>query len=205
MTSSIAGVLYRERSDLLNETHWSDPNWPTISIYAKSKVLAEKAAWDFWEALPEAERFELVTILPSFILGPPLRSESSTSIDFCKNVVSGAMKEIPLRGMPIVDVRDCAMSHLLAVKVAAAAGQRFISSNESSWFRDLVKPIRERFGSEGWPVTATEAAPAEGFDGYMPMLDNSKSRDTLGVQYRPVSETMVEMAAKIIEMGLVSK
>lgn len=113
MTSSIAGITYRERpADRLNETHWSDVNWPTISIYAKSKVLAEKAAWDFWEALPEAERFELVTVLPGFILGPPLRNESSFSIDFCKNLLNGNMKEIPVRGMPVVDVRDCAQSHL---------------------------------------------------------------------------------------------
>lgn len=69
----------------------------------------------------------------------------------------------------------------------------------------MVKPIRERFGPEGWPVTGTESAPAEGFDGYMTLLDNTKSRECLGIQYRPVSETVVDMAAKMIEMGTVSK
>ena len=90
ITSSCASILYRERpAGLYDETHWSDPNFPDISVYAKSKVLAEKAAWDFLASLPEAEKFELVTILPGFVLGPSLRLEPSSSLDFCKNALTG--------------------------------------------------------------------------------------------------------------------
>ena len=173
VTSSIAANLYRERPEgLTDETMWSDPNWPTISLYAKSKVLAEKAAWDFWEALPEAERFELVTILPGFVLGPPLRSEVSTSMSFCVNALDGSVKEIWHRAFPVVDVRDCAMGHLKAIKVQEAANQRFNSTNESVWFKDLYAALHERFASEGWPVPTTMAAEPEGFDGYMPRYSN---------------------------------
>ena len=41
-----------------------------MDAYAMSKTLAEKAAWDFQASLPEAERFEIVTILPCFVMGP---------------------------------------------------------------------------------------------------------------------------------------
>jgi hypothetical protein len=34
--------------------------------------MAEKAAWDFLDQLPNEEKFELVTINPSLILGPNL-------------------------------------------------------------------------------------------------------------------------------------
>ena len=204
VTSSIASVLYRERpAELYDETLWTDPNWPGISLYAKSKVLAEKAAWDFQASLPENERFELVTILPGFVLGPALRVEPSTSINFCKSALNGSMTEIPHRGMPIVDVRDCAMAHLLAVKVTAAANQRFINTKESAWLRELVAPIAERFRPEGWLVPSVEAAPAEGFDGYIPRMNNAKSIEILGVRYRPLAETMVDMAAKMIELHAV--
>ena len=36
----------------------------------KSKTLAEKAAWDYLNGLPESEKFELVIINPVLILGP---------------------------------------------------------------------------------------------------------------------------------------
>jgi len=65
---------------ILNESCWSNPNRPGgISWYTKSKLYAEKAAWDFWAQLPEENRMEIVTILPSVIMGPPIRKEFSLS------------------------------------------------------------------------------------------------------------------------------
>jgi len=205
ITSSIGSVMYRARpADLFNESHWTELNDPGITVYTKSKMLAEKAAWDFQASLPEAERFEIVTILPGFVLGPALKTESSFSIDFCKGILSG-MPMIPNRNMPIVDVRDCAQAHLLAVKVPAAANHRFLNTNESAWMRDLVAPIAARFGPEGWPVPTLEAPAPEGFDGYVSRMDNTRSREILGLQYRPLAETMVDMAANMIELGVVTK
>jgi len=129
VTSSCASIIYRERpSDLFDETHWSDPNFTGISNYAKSKVLAEKAAWDFQASLPEAERFELVVINPGFVVGPSLRLEPSTSIDFCKYALEGKMPAIPHNIFPTVDVRDVAVAHLRAIKLTEAAGHRFVLS-----------------------------------------------------------------------------
>ena len=51
-----------------------------MSNYAKSKTVAEKAAWDFQASLPEAERFELATICPGFIIGPTMRTEATAGI-----------------------------------------------------------------------------------------------------------------------------
>ena len=155
VTSSIASLIYpmeRPADNLYTDKTWSDVNNPAMGMYPKSKLFAERAAWDFVEALPEAERFELVLVLPGFILGPALRMESSVSIDFCKKMLSGEMKEIAYRNFPIIDVRDCAMSHLKAITEAGAAGKRLICVNDSVWFKDLVMPVAERFGPEGWPV-----------------------------------------------------
>ena len=40
--------------------------------YEKSKYLAEKAAWEFVNALPSDEKFELVVVIPTLVQGPPL-------------------------------------------------------------------------------------------------------------------------------------
>ena len=76
VTSSIASILdtHPDKTpddDVYNEDHWSDPDRPGgMSAYAKSKVMAEKAAWDYVDSLPDDEKFELTVINPGFVIGP---------------------------------------------------------------------------------------------------------------------------------------
>ena len=80
--------------------------------YGKSKILAEKAAWDFQAALPEDERFDIVTILPSFVGGPNLRALWFASGDWLRRLMTGEMTEIGCDGCAVADVRDVALAHL---------------------------------------------------------------------------------------------
>jgi len=54
---SIIAKAPEDKPDLSDESHWSDVNYPKIGAYEKSKTLAERAAWDFVETLPEDDRF----------------------------------------------------------------------------------------------------------------------------------------------------
>lgn len=54
--------------------------------------MAEKAAWEFQEGLPEEERFDIVTINPGLVLGPNLNSANFSSGDVIKQFL---MKEMP--------------------------------------------------------------------------------------------------------------
>lgn len=71
ITSSCAAI---DASEVLKENYseedWSVENSPIITPYYKSKMMAERAAWNFMDELPEDEKFELVTINPSLIMGP---------------------------------------------------------------------------------------------------------------------------------------
>ena len=60
---------------------------------------------------------ELVVINPGFVVGPSLRLEPSTSIDFTKYALDGKMPAIPHNIFPTVDVRDVAVAHLKAIKI----------------------------------------------------------------------------------------
>jgi len=73
---AVFGINYRTRPDVFNDTHWSDPDCqnPAQGAYEKSKTLAEKALWKYQEDLPQDEKFEVVTVLPGAIFGPPLIS-----------------------------------------------------------------------------------------------------------------------------------
>ena len=92
------------------------------------------------------------------------------------------------------------------MKVPDAANKRFIVSNDSIWWRDLIGAVGERFRPEGWPVPQTEKPRPDDFDDSTILrMDNSASKSILQTQYRPYQETMVDMAAMMIDRGMVSK
>ena len=143
LTSSCVSVVYCAEGDrpidnIFNESNWSDPDATPCNsnAYFESKTLAEKAAWDFVSQLPENEKFELATICPSFIMGPPLKkNEGGTSVGFMKACMLGAYPQ-PLSSDPMfsVDVRDVALAHKLALEKEEAAGQRYVlSQGEPTW------------------------------------------------------------------------
>lgn len=57
-------------ASLLTSTEEKKP-----SMYSKSKKLANKASWDYWNALPADNKFDLVTIHPGLIIGPNNNTE----------------------------------------------------------------------------------------------------------------------------------
>ena len=76
-----------------DETDWSDLE--ACGPYEKSKTIAEKSAWDFVNNLPENEKFELVTINPSFIIGPNIVKCQFTSSELLKKLMSGKFPGMP--------------------------------------------------------------------------------------------------------------
>ena len=176
ITSSCASVQNLAQADkpanrTFDESHWSNPDRPEgLSNYYKSKTLAEKAAWDFQAALPEAERFEIATICPGFVMGPPLRKENFTSGGFLKKIMEGKMATISGDHMCAVDVRDVAHAHLLAVKNEAAANKRYILCHSSPSMHDFANPVAAKYRAQGWPISENyaEAKPDE----YVSLFNN---------------------------------
>jgi len=81
MTSSTAAVAYGHggRSQPFTEADWSDPSDRTdSSAYERSKMIAERAAWD-WHSR-EGGALELVTICPGAVIGPVLGGDFSASL-----------------------------------------------------------------------------------------------------------------------------
>ena len=62
--------------------------------------------------LPENERFELVTILPSLILGPALIDSDFTSGVLIQKIMAATFPGMPRVQFSMVDVRDVANAHL---------------------------------------------------------------------------------------------
>jgi len=96
MTSSTAAVAYGHggRSQPFTEADWSDPGDRTdSSAYERSKMIAERAAWD-WHSR-EGGALELVTVCPGAVIGPVLGGDFSASLDIVKKLIDGSLPGLP--------------------------------------------------------------------------------------------------------------
>jgi nucleoside-diphosphate-sugar epimerase len=153
MTSSFAAVGYGVPTGdrPFTEEDWSNPDGDGVSAYAKSKTLAERAAWDFIAA--EGSGLELSVVNPVGVFGPVLGPDYSTSIQLVKRLLDGAMPGLPQVAFGIVDVRDVADLHLRAMTDPAAAGERFLAvAGEFMTVPEIAAVLRERMGADASKV-----------------------------------------------------
>mgnify|MGYP004465267199 CR=1 FL=1 len=131
MTANFGAVGFTKRAQpgaLTTAADWTDAENHGLSIYEKSKLLAEKAAWAYVQQ-PDVT-LEFATINPVAIFGPALGNHVSGSFDLLTNLLNGSMKRIPNLPLNLVDVRDVADAHIRAMLTPEADGQRFIVSND---------------------------------------------------------------------------
>ena len=133
--------------------------------------------------------------------GPPIRAEYFASGFFIQKLMHGKMEKVSSEHMCFVDVRDVAYAHLQAIKVPEAANKRFILCKDSPSFHDYARPIVEKYGPLGWPVCNVMGDPIP--NEYVSLFDNKASREILGVQYRDMKTTMIEMADRMVALGSV--
>src|SRR4051794_20542325 len=110
---------------VFTEADWTVLDGPGVDAYGKSKTLAEQAAWDFVAGGP----MELTTMLPVAVMGPGMGKDVSGANHIVLRMLGGQMPVLPNLWIPIVDVRDVATAHILAMTAPGAAGERFLLSN----------------------------------------------------------------------------
>src|SRR3954465_5310580 len=139
LTSSFAAIGYGHGppDTVYDETSWTDVDGPGVSAYAKSKTIAERAAWDFVNG--EGRPLELAVVNPVAVLGPLLGPDPSTSIELVKRLIEGGMPGTPKVAYGLVDVRDVADLHVRAMATPEAAGERFLAIGEDfRWISEMA-------------------------------------------------------------------
>ena len=220
VTSSCAAI-YGDNADLddiagsmFTEADWNQSSSLSHQPYSYSKTLAEKEAWKIAEAQGQ---WDLVTINPSLVLGPGINPyATSESFSIIKQLGDGTMKTGTVNyGLGCVDVRDVAEAHMAAAFVPSAKG-RYITSGYNSSLPEFAKLLREEYG-EAYPIP-TKVLPkwlvwlvgpvlakgttrrGIGRNVDIPFLaDNSKGKTELGLTYRPLKESLVDMFQQQID------
>ena len=100
--------------------------------------MAERAAWDY----AQANSLELVSVNPALVLGPALEADYGSSLEALYLLMTGAYPILPKLGFEIVDVRDVAVLHRLALESPEATGRRFMCANGFRWFVDIAKTVK---------------------------------------------------------------
>lgn len=147
LTSSFAAIGYGQPpagGRPFTEENWTDPSG-RVSAYVKSKTLAERAAWDFIAA--EGGSLELAVVNPVGIFGPVLGADHSTSTEFIRRLMDGAMPGLPRLSFGVVDVRDVADLHLRAMINPIARGERFLAvTGDFMTVRQMAETLKTRLG-----------------------------------------------------------
>ena len=224
VTSSCAAI-YTDAVDaenapngILTEDIWNTTASLDYQPYAFSKVEAEKKAW---EIAKSQDKWQLVTVNPSFVMGPMLNPGGTTSESFSvlKSIGDGSMKAgIPKLGVGLVDVRDVADAHFEAGYNPNAEG-RYITSAHNTNFLEMAETLLPKYG-EDYPL------PKKAIPKWLLMLigpladkrftrsyikknvnhvwkaDNSKIQKDLGISFRPMQETMEDSFQVLIDEGI---
>lgn len=152
ITSSGAAATPRnlKKVKIVDETVWTDPNDPNINAYRKSKLMAERAVWDF--VADYKGPTTVTTILPAAIFGPVLTKDSLGSVAIIQGLLKGTQPAIPRIGFNVIDVRDVAELHILAMTAPEAAGERYIAAGDFMWMADVAAVLREKLGKRAAKV-----------------------------------------------------
>ncbi|KAL1751805.1 hypothetical protein FB107DRAFT_221234 [Schizophyllum commune] len=209
ITGSVASIVEeRDTPAVFDESHWNEQAPREVeekgiaakptSKYRASKVIAERAAWDFVKEHAKEISWDLAVINPPLIFGPAIHEVNKpeelnwSALEFYKTVASldmgGKPKEIILsRRACWVDVRDVAEGHVRVLETEAAGGKRFIISAGSLCVQEFINVANalNKTGRKlpvGYPDLPTETPP-------FLLYDASRSKDILGMTYRSMEET----------------
>jgi dihydroflavonol-4-reductase len=147
LTSSTAAVGYSGNevpARPLTEEEWTDPANPQLTPYARSKTLAERAAWALMHGSEATDRLTVVN--PGTILGPVMSEHRSYSLQAIERMLAG-MPAVPRLGFSFVDVRDVAALHVAAMAAPEAAGERFLATGPFLWLSEVAQILRDRLGA----------------------------------------------------------
>lgn len=219
ITSSFAAILDATKFGDSTKT-WSEADWnpdtyeagitgPPGTTYRVSKVLAEKAAWDFKEN--EKPNFDIATINPPFVFGPVVHHLSSladinTSNGNMVALIVGRWKsEIPPTGVHLfADVRDVAKAHVEAQDRPEACGNRFFVTAGHFSNKEIVPIVRKNFPQiadklpeDGVPGGDYPGGSVDNVYGY----DNSKATTVLGIDWITLEQSVTDTIGSLLAVG----
>lgn len=219
-TSSAAAIAYGHPASKteFDEGDWTDFEAPGVQPYIKSKTVAERAARE-WVA-QQGGGMAFCSVNPVLVLGPVPNDDLSASVEVVRRMLAGEIPAIPRIGFTVVDVRDVASLHVLALEADAETirNERFAAAEEYLWFEDVARVLREKLGDRARRVP-TRAMPTwllkllavfsrdirqlAGEVGKLKRTSGAHAKRKLGWTTHPVEQTILDTAESLFAQGIV--
>lgn len=223
LTSSV-GAMMTDGMDvaelaggMLTEAAWNTSASLDYQAYFYSKTVAEKAAWEMAKA---QSRWDLVVINPSFVVGGAVGAQTtSESFNIIRQMGDGTMKAgAPSFPTGAVDVRDVAEAHISAGFTPSAHGRYIVSGRDTNMV-EIAQILHSKFGDKYpipnkalpkfllWlfgPIASkgmlTRKSVSRNY-GVECRFDTTKGIKELGMNYRPLEESLADMFEYMIANG----
>jgi nucleoside-diphosphate-sugar epimerase len=174
--------------------------------YHYAKTVAEREAWS---AVRAQDRWSMTVVNPGLVLGPSLTTASDSGSLFLMNeLMSGYFfYGAPNFSFTFVDVREVATAHIRAAEREPASGRYILARPEMVSFARMSGIIRDRHRARlllprhSVPDRVVRLlGPRFGLTqeyiskhlGIRFAVDNRRSVEELGIDYRPVEETVLD-------------
>ncbi|XP_048318978.2 tetraketide alpha-pyrone reductase 2 [Ziziphus jujuba] len=170
LTSSCSSIRYRfdvQQVSPLNESHWTDLEYcKRYNLwYAYAKTVGEKEAWK----MAKEKGQDLVVVNPSFIVGPLLSPQPTSTLLIILAIIKGLRSEYPNTTVGFVHIDDVVEAHILAMENKRASGRLICSSSAAHWSQ-IIQMLRAKYPS--YPYT-DKCSSQEG-DNSLHSMDTSK-------------------------------
>ncbi|XP_058073303.1 tetraketide alpha-pyrone reductase 1 isoform X4 [Magnolia sinica] len=198
LTSSSAAVRARDNFDPkipLDESSWSCVDLcERLKIwYALAKTLAERSAWEF----AKENDMDLVTVLPSFVIGPSLPRDLCSTASDVLALLKGDSENFSCHGrMGYVHIDDVARCHILVYEDATARG-RYLCSSTVLENHELASLLGERY-----PLLPIPKRFESGWSSRRSYYEfNTIKLRSLGFKFKSVEEMFDDCIASLKEQG----
>ena len=213
LTSSTVAILNEAKRDTLqDEADWCDTHLPSTTAYAKSKTLAERAAWE----IAKARGLKLTTINPGLVVGPPLDEHYGSSLGLIERILKGRDPMLPSFGFPLVDVRDVAEMHLRALQRPETTGRRYIAAAGSMAMVDIGRTLKAAYPTRRIPTREAPKALIRllaFFDpsiktilpklGHLERVSNARAVSEMGMEFIAPKAALLASADWLVKHGKV--
>lgn len=212
LTSTVGAIfgdyvdVLKMEDETLSEAYFNTTSTLENNPYHYAKTVAELEAWDLSK---KQDRWSMVTINPGLVLGPSLGTSSDSGSLFLMNeLMSGYFfYGAPNFSFTFVDVRDVAAAHIRAAEDASTSGRYILARPEMVSLKEMSRAVRghhpRRFvmPRHSVPDAAVRVlGPRFGLTqdyirkhlGIRFRVDNRRSVAELGIDYRPVEQTVLD-------------
>ena len=214
-TSSVAAIAQSpQKGRVYTEADWNDTATVKTDPYGFAKTSSERLTAEFG-----AEHgLKPVFINPALVIGPVYtKAHTKASPSVVRDIARATFPANPQLHFGLVDVREVAEAHAEAAVRTELTGRHILCA-ESWWMQAMAKAIKEMYPDRTIRTgklpnlllrivalfdSRLSGSMLKNLLGRESLYDNQRSKDALGIEYRPIRESLKDCIDSMVDGGFI--